>query len=111
MVCKLGTVVEGDRPSPFGGKLTQHLGHSGGDGAGCLARRSERYEDAGVAFMHCQHCMPIGPEQHQIRLPVAGGLPVVSSLGTFCNGTALSHERSRAAPFATPPTTLRLGSG
>ncbi len=52
MECKLGTVVEGHRLPSLEVQLTEHLGHSLGDGSGGLASGSEAYENAGVAFVH-----------------------------------------------------------
>ena len=111
MVCELGTVVEGDRPSPFRRELTQNLGHSGGYGNGRLARRSQGYEDARVAFVHGQHRMSIDSEQHQVSLPVPRSATVIGAVRALGDGTTLSHEGSRATPSAASPTSLRLGIG
>ena len=110
MECKLGSVVKGHRTSPFRRHLTEHLRHRTGDGPGCLARGPQRYEDAGIAFVHRQHRMSIGTEQHQVRLPMPGSAAVSSTLGTLGNRAPHSHEGGRTAPFAASPAPLRLGS-
>ena len=107
---ELGPVVEGNRPSPFGRQLTEHLRHGAGDGTGCLARGSDGNEDAGVAFVHDQHRMSICPEQHQVRLPVAGSAAVSGALGALGNRASHSHEGGRTAPSAASPAPLRLGT-
>ncbi len=109
MAGELGPVVEGHRPAPFGRQLTEQLRHGAGDGAGCLARGPDGYEDAGIAFVQGQHRLAIGSKEHQVRLPVPGRAAVSGTLGALGKRAAQSHEGGRTAPLAAAPAPLPLG--
>ena len=80
-------------------------------GLEALAWGSEGDEDAGVAFVEGEDGVSIGPEQHQVGLPVARGEAVIGGLGALGDGATQSHEGGGAVPFAGSPTPLRLGMG
>ena len=64
-----------------------------------------------MALVQGQDGLSIGPEQHQVSLPVAGCPAVSGVLGTFGQGTAEMDEGSRAAAFASTPAAFRLAAG
>ena len=54
-------------------------------GSEAFPRWSESDEQSGVAFVEGEDGLAVGAEEHQVSLPVSRCLPVISSLGTFCN--------------------------
>ena len=59
--------------------------------------------------MQGQDGLAVGAKEHQVHLPVAGGL-AVCRLGPFCQRAALGNERGRTAASAPPPAPFRLGA-
>ena len=108
---ELGSVVESDSLTPCRGQGSQHLTHGVGDRQGSLARWPQSDQEAGVALVEGQYCLPISAEEHQVGLPVAWVAAISGALGTVGNRPSHSHEGGWTAPFAASPAPPRLGPG
>ena len=111
MTCELGAVVEGHRTAPWGRESGQHLGHGTGDWVCRLARLPQGDEQTGVALVQDEDGLPLSAEEHQVRLPVAGGIPSGGIRGTLGQWPAKLDEGRRVATLASPPAAFRLGPG
>ena len=116
MTCELGAVVEGHRTAPWGRERGQHLGHGTGDWVCRLARLPQGDEQTGVALVQGEDRLPLSAEEHQVRLPVAGGIPsggIPSGgiRGTLGQWPAKLDEGRRVATLVSPPAAFRLGPG
>ena len=98
MTRELGAVVEGHRPAPWGRESGQHLGHGTGDRVCRLARLPQGDEQTGVALVQDEDGLPLSAEEHQVRLPVAGGIPSGGIRGTGQWPAKLDEGRRVAKP-------------
>ena len=74
------------------------------DEGGGFARGPPRQQQACVAFMHPQHGLPRGAEQHQIGFPMAWGPAVARGGGPFSQGApAVDVGDDRRAPLPAEP--------
>ena len=64
-----------------------------------------------MAFMEGKEGVAVGPEQHEIGLPVAGGAPVRRFRRPLGQGAALGDEGSRTPAFGPPPPAFAFGLG
>ena len=111
MAGEFGAVVEGDGLAPGGGQRAQQPGEGGGDRGRRFAWRPVGEQQAGVAFMHGQHGLARGAEEHQIGFPMARDLAVGGRGGPFLQGTPEVDEGSSAAAAAPAPAPFPLGAG
>ena len=110
MTRELGAVVESDGLSPGFRQDREQIVHGAGDGVCRLAGLTGSDEQARVALVQGEHRVAASPKEHQVSLPVAGGLAVGRRLGTFRQWTALGNEGGRTAPTAPMGSPLRLAS-
>ena len=110
MTRELGAVVESDGLSPGFRQDREQIVHGSGDGVCRLAGLTGSDEQARVALVQGEHRVAASPKEHQVSLPVAGGLAVGRRLGTFRQWTALGNEGGRTAPTAPMGSPSRLAS-
>ncbi len=111
MTCELGAVVEEHCPAPWGRERGQHLGYGTGDWVCRLARLPQGDEQTGVALVQDEDGLPLSAEEHQVRLPVAGGIPSRGIRRTLGQWPAKLDEGRWVATLASPPAAFRLGPG
>ena len=110
MAREFGAMVEGDGLAPGGGQRAQQPGQGLGDRRGRLAWGPAGEQPARVAFMHRQHRLAGGAEQHQIGFPLPRGLAVRGGCGPFPPGVPVLEQGRRTA-LAAAPAPLPLGTG
>ena len=111
MAGELGAIVEGDGLAPGRRQGAQQPGEGCGDRGRRFAWRPDGEQQAGVAFMHGQHRLARGAEEHQIGFPMARDLAVGGRGGPFLQGTPEVDEGSSAAAAAPAPAPFPLGAG
>ena len=113
MVGELGAVVEGDGLSPSGGgEGSQEVVEGGGDGAGGFAGQAGGHEQAGVTFMQGEEGLSAASgEEHEVGLPVPGGLARSGVHRALCKGSSEGDERDGTAAFGPAPPAFGLGLG
>ena len=110
MTRELGAVVESDGLSPGFRQDREQIVHGAGDGVCRLAGLARSDEQARVALVQGEHRVAASAKEHQVSLPVAGGLAVGRRLGTCRQWTALGNEGGRTAPTAPMGSPSRLAS-
>ena len=108
---ELGAVVEGEGLAPRGGKGAQQALQGSCRGVGSLAPLADRHQEAGGALVEGQDHGPRPPEAHQVRLPVAEGLPLGHRRGSLVDGDAVGDEAGGAAAPPSPPAPFGLVLG
>ena len=108
---ELGAVVEGEGLAPRRGKGTQQALQGSGGGVGSLALLADRHQEAGGALVEGQDHRPRPAEAHQVRLPVAKGLPFSHRQRPLVDRGAVGDEAGGAAAPPTPPAPFGLALG
>ncbi len=111
MAGALGAVVEGDGLAPGGRQGRQELGQGGRDGGGGCAGRADGDEEPGVTRVHGEDRLAIGADEHQVGLPVAGGLAVRGGDGSVGQGAAVGDQGGGATAGAPAPAAFGRGAG
>ncbi len=106
---EFGAVIEGDGLAPGGGQRGEQRGQPVGDGGGGLAGEPGGEEQAGVALMEGQNDLAVEAEQHQVGLPVAGGLAGGDGRGPLSPGAARGDEGGGAPAFGGAAPALGFG--
>ena len=108
---ELSAIVEGEGLAPRRGKGTQQAFQGSSGGVGSLALLADRQQEAGGALVEGQDHGPRPPEAHQVRLPVAKGLPRRHRHRPLVDRDAVGDEAGGAAAPPSPPAPFGLVLG
>ena len=86
-----------------GGKGARSRDKARAMGAAALPGGRTAREQAGVAFVEGEDGLAVGAEEHEVGLPVAGGLAVRGEGWAVDEGTTVGDKGGGAAALAPPP--------